>query len=321
MQTAERKCLKEFKLEWIPKFASIVLIGSTGSGKTSLMKALMENAHRHHKIPQCKMFSGTEHLNKNFHGILPAAAIERGMPLKRVEQFVHEAQKEVEQARETRPRDLEKGVYDRILISDDAMPGSKSVTHSDIFEQIFFNGRHFKTTAWIASQDAKKIPTFARNNSEYAFIFFHGSPYDQKFLFDHYSTHIPTFSMFRELMELYCQDYTCLVFHHRTRSNRLEDAVFYYKAPIIADFKFGHPGWWRAANQLEMISPTASPSVSSAATVKVSPNVVKFKVAKQMKKEEEVKRQEEEFVQLAIKGLREYESKQNGLQASDPELL
>lgn len=305
------------------RFDSAVIVGASRSGKTTLIKDMLYHAHVTHQIPQIKVYSKTEKYNKNFENIVPAAAIEGLMTKERVEDFVNQTQAEVEKAVLTNPKRLAAGYYDRLLLSDDAIAGN-NVLNSNVFEEVFLHGRHFRITPWIASQQANKIPRFARTNAAYAFLFFTGSESDQEFLFKNLVTHVRPFSLFRELMETYCQDYTCLVFHRECKLNKMENAVFYYKARAPPDdFQFGNRSWRAAAERLvrvipPLMPPPPMPTIKDKKsnvnkTITLNAQYVEDREQQRIRKadkEERIKREEDEFLQTALQGLMKHSESQ-----------
>ena len=46
-------------------------------------------------------------------------------------------------------------------------------------------------------------------------------------------------------MDQCTENYECLVIHNNSKSNRLEDQVFWYRADMHSDFQVGHPSAWK----------------------------------------------------------------------------
>ena len=55
----------------------------------------------------------------------------------------------------------------------------------------------------------------------------------------------PTFEMFCTVMDKCTQNYECIVIDNSTRSNNIEEQVFWYKADIHTEYKMGHPSFWK----------------------------------------------------------------------------
>jgi hypothetical protein len=51
-------------------------------------------------------------------------------------------------------------------------------------------------------------------------------------------------------MDQCTQNYECLVINNNTQSNKLEDAIFWYKAEMHGDFRIGAPEFWAHSAQM-----------------------------------------------------------------------
>jgi len=47
------------------------------------------------------------------------------------------------------------------------------------------------------------------------------------------------------VMDQCTENFECLVMNNNTRSNKLEDSIFWYKAAIQGDFRIGAPEFWQ----------------------------------------------------------------------------
>jgi len=90
-----------------------------------------------------------------------------------------------------------------------------------------------------------------RTNIDGTFILREPSLKNRRALWENYAGIIPDFSSFCEIMDQITDDYTALYIHNATQSNRLEDCVFWYKAPknIPDGFKMGCPDFWLFHNE------------------------------------------------------------------------
>ena len=85
-----------------------------------------------------------------------------------------------------------------------------------------------------------------RTNIDGTFILREPSLKNRRALWENYAGIIPDFSMFCEIMDQITDDYTALYIHNATQSNKLEDCVYWYKAPKNTPhgFKMGCPDFW-----------------------------------------------------------------------------
>ena len=59
----------------------------------------------------------------------------------------------------------------------------------------------------------------------------------------------PTFEMFCQVMDQCTENYECLVINNNSKSNKLQDQVFWYKADARPDFKIGSPNFWKFSEE------------------------------------------------------------------------
>ena len=55
----------------------------------------------------------------------------------------------------------------------------------------------------------------------------------------------PTFDSFCQVMDACTENYECLVLDNTSKSNKITDCVFWYKAPLRRGFKVGGPSFWQ----------------------------------------------------------------------------
>ena len=101
------------------------------------------------------------------------------------------------------------------------------------------NGRHYKLMFILTMQFALGIPPNLRTNIDYVFILRDNVTSNRKRLYDHYAGMFPTFEMFCTVMDKCTQNYECIVIDNSTRSNNIEEQVFWYKADIHKEYKNG----------------------------------------------------------------------------------
>ena len=60
----------------------------------------------------------------------------------------------------------------------------------------------------------------------------------------------PTFEVFCQVMDQCTENYECLVIDNTTKSNKLEDTVFWYKADTHNDFKICLQHYWDVSRNI-----------------------------------------------------------------------
>ena len=88
------------------------------------------------------------------------------------------------------------------------------------------------------------IPPNLRTNIDYVFIL--REPYiaNRKRIYENYAGMFPTFESFCQVMDQCTENYECLVINNNSKSNKLQDQIFWYKASPHNDFKLGSKEFW-----------------------------------------------------------------------------
>jgi hypothetical protein len=102
----------------------------------------------------------------------------------------------------------------------------------------------------ITMQYPLGIPPTLRTNIDYVFIL--REPYiaNRKRIYDNYAGMFPTFESFCQVMDQCTENYECLVINNNSKSNKLQDQVFWYKAEAHNDFHLGSKEFWELSKQI-----------------------------------------------------------------------
>jgi len=219
----------------------IVLIGRRDTGKSYLVQDLL---FYHQDIPIGTVISGTEagngfyaqHIPKLFiHDEYNTAIIEN--ILKRQKTVLKQVKKEFENYKKSNidPR--------AFVILDDCLYDA-SWTKDKLMRLLFMNGRHWKIMLIITMQYPLGIPPNLRTNIDYVFIL--REPYiaNRKRIWENYAGMFPTFESFCQVMDQCTENYECLVINNNSKSNKLHDQIFWYKAESHGPFKLGSKEFW-----------------------------------------------------------------------------
>ena len=204
----------------------------------------------HQDIPIGTVISGTEagngfygsHVPKLFiHDEYNTSIIEN--ILKRQKTVLKQVKKEMEQFRRCNidPR--------AFVILDDCLYDA-TWTKDKMMRLLFMNGRHWKIMLIITMQYPLGIPPNLRTNIDYVFIL--REPYiaNRKRIWENYAGMFPTFESFSQVMDQCTENFECLVINNNSKSNKLHDQIFWYKAQHHADFKLGSKEFWDLSKDL-----------------------------------------------------------------------
>jgi hypothetical protein len=233
--------LRKFNMKDIPQDAVVIFIGRRRTGKSTLVKDLL---FHHQNMPLGTVISGTEESNGFFKKMIPPIFIHGEYNPVILANFV-KRQKLIMQKIMA---ELDRGATSRLdprsfLILDDCMYDD-SWTHDKNIRYLFMNGRWLKVFFIITMQFPLGIQPALRTNVDYVFILREPYMSNRKRIYENYGSAFPSFEFFCQIMDQCTQNYECLVIYNNTQSNKLEDAIFWYKAEMQGDFRIGAPEFW-----------------------------------------------------------------------------
>jgi hypothetical protein len=225
----------------------VVLIGRRDTGKSFLVRDVL---YYHQDIPIGTVISGTEEGNGFYGKLVPKLFIHNEYNtaiieniLKRQRGVLKQIKKEIEQFNRSTidPRTfviLDDCLYDNTWARDKMM------------RLLFMNGRHWKVMLLITMQYPLGIPPTLRTNIDYVFIL--REPYiaNRKRIYENYAGMFPTLESFCQVMDQCTENFECLVINNNSKSNKLQDQVFWYKADAHNDFRLGSKEFWDLSKQL-----------------------------------------------------------------------
>ena len=163
------------------------------------------------------------------------------------------------------------------VILDDCLFDDKW-TRDKVMRLLFMNGRHWKIMLVITMQYPLGVPPNLRTNIDYVFIL--REPYinNRKRIYENYAGMFPTFESFCQVMDQCTENYECLVINNSSRSNKLQDQIFWYKAEPHSNFKLGSKEFWDISKDLnsddedEMYDPNAATKRNHGPKINVKKN-------------------------------------------------
>ena len=97
----------------------------------------------------------------------------------------------------------------------------------------------------LAMQYCMDLSPDLRCNIDYIFILRENILQNREKIWKNFFGIFPTFDMFNQVMTACTENYECLVLDNTSKSNKIEDVVFWYKADLHPPFKAGHPKFWK----------------------------------------------------------------------------
>lgn len=226
----------------------IVLIGRRDTGKSFLVKDLL---YYHRDIPIGTVISGTEAGNGFYSSIVPKLFIHEEYNTAIIENILKRQRHVLKQFnKETKMYGQAKIDPRTFTILDDCLYDN-TWSRDKMMRLLFMNGRHWKVMLIITMQFPLGVPPNLRTNIDYVFIL--REPYisNRKRIWENYAGMFPTMESFCQVMDQCTENFECLVINNNSKSNKLKDQIFWYKAISHEDFKLGSREYWEISKQLE----------------------------------------------------------------------
>ena len=227
--------LKKFDISQIKDDKVVVLIGKRDTGKSFLCRDIL---YYHSDIPVGQVISGTEAANQFYGELVPKLFIHDEFNTEIVANMLKRQRMMVEK------KNAGENVDPRaFLILDDCLYDN-GWCKDKMMRLLFMNGRHWKIMLIITMQYPLGIPPNLRTNIDYVFIL--REPYiaNRKRIWENYAGMFPTFESFCQVMDQCTENFECLVINNNSKSNKLTDQIFWYKAENHPPFKLGSKEFW-----------------------------------------------------------------------------
>jgi hypothetical protein len=203
----------------------IVFIGKTDTGKTTLVKDFL---YHNQDIPFVTVISTTERFNRNYTGIVPDMFI-HNYNKDIIKKYI-ERQEFITEKCESNPEYAEEDPRS-ILIFDDCLHKIRNWAYDEDIQSLFFVGRQINCCVVLTMQHPMGITPDLRTNVDYVFLGYESLHTNKKKLFDHYAGVFDDYGLFCAALDSCTENYGWLVIDHKVRSHKLEDKVFWYRAP------------------------------------------------------------------------------------------
>jgi hypothetical protein len=219
----------------------VVLIGRRDTGKSFLVRDLL---YYHQEIPIGTVISGTEEGNGFYGKMVPKLFIHNEYNTAIIENILKRQRtvlKQIKKEMETYKRST---IDPRAFVILDDCLYDNTWARDKMMRLLFMNGRHWKVMLIITMQYPLGVPPTLRTNIDYVFIL--REPYiaNRKRIYENYAGMFPTFESFSQVMDQCTENYECLVINNNSKSNKLHDQVFWYKADNHNDFRLGSKEFW-----------------------------------------------------------------------------
>ena len=225
----------------------IVLIGRRDTGKSFLVRDLL---YYHQDIPIGTVISGTEAGNGFYGAMVPKLFIHDEYNSAIIENILKRQKIVMKQVKKEKEAYGRSNIDPRAFVILDDCLYDNSWAREKLMRLLFMNGRHWKIMLIITMQYPLGVPPNLRTNIDYTFIL--REPYltNRKRIYENFAGMFPTFESFCQVMDQCTENYECLVISNNTKSNKLDDQIFWYKASGHNDFRLGSKEFWDISKDL-----------------------------------------------------------------------
>jgi hypothetical protein len=201
----------------------IAIFGKAASGKTTLIRDLMFHLK---DVPRAVIVSPTEPASRNYAGVIPDRFIHDEYDPDLISRFCRFQSSIARDPPSTDKRSL--------VVLDNCLHESGQFANEHL-RYILFAGRSLRAHLIVSMSYPLAISPSLRNQFGYVFLLREPNIANQRRLYEMYGHMFPTFDMFSQVLAVCTEDHGCLVIDQTTRSTKLEDQVFWYRAD-------SHPG-------------------------------------------------------------------------------
>jgi hypothetical protein len=256
--------LSKFNMALIPDDCVVLFIGRRGTGKSWLIKDLLWYKQ---KFPIGTVISGTESANGFYSSIVPSLFIHEEFNSSIISNVLKRQDAVTKQIRKEKEMRGSSALDRRAFICmDDCLYDNKWIGDKYI-RSLFMNGRHYGLLYILAIQYVMGIPPVLRGQVDYVFILRENQVSARKRIYEQFAGIFPSMELFCQIMDQCTENYECLVIHNGSKTNRLEDCVFWYKAAPHPDFKIGSREQWLRSAEYERMKEAAEAAGETGASL------------------------------------------------------
>lgn len=233
--------LKKFDLSRIADDKVVLLCARRGCGKSFIIRDIL---YHHRDIPIGTIISATEESNAFFSDFVPKSFIHYEYTADKIDNVIKRQKMIIKEKKKEIKRKGYSNIDERIVVCMDDCVYNSGFTRDNSIRNIFMNGRHFKIFYIISSQYSLSLPPVLRTNLDFIFILKENNWGNRKRLYENFGGCCPSFDIFCTLLDKCTENFECLVIDNTSKSNKLEDIIFWFKASERKDFKLGASQFW-----------------------------------------------------------------------------
>jgi predicted ATP-binding protein involved in virulence len=204
-----------------------LIVGKRGCGKTTLLKDLMY--HLRNSVDFAMAMCPTMESASMLRSVLPECCVFDRYVGNKVDQLVQLAQQLVHSDKKR----------SFLLIADDVLY-DRSVLRNPSIRNLFFNGRHLRTSFIILAQYMMDLTPDLRAQIDYLYVMRDNIVANRQRLYKNLFGCVSSFENFQSLMDNCTQNYECLCLDNTVQTVQPSECIFWYKAQMdLDDFSLG----------------------------------------------------------------------------------
>jgi hypothetical protein len=231
--------IRKFDMRTMPPDAVVLLVGKRGTGKSVLLKDVCYHMkdQLHCGIACCPTEDSVEGAD-GLSSFIPSPLIHDCYKPQVVEKLLNYQKKSVKKVGKEKTKR-------QFIILDDCMYQKKDLKGTEL-RAVFLNGRHRRLFFINAIQYLCDLTPDLRTNVDVVFCLKENILNNKERLWKNFFGMFQDFQTFSQTMDALTSDYSAIVLNNRTRSTKLEDQVFWYKANNkLPSFQLCHPVFWK----------------------------------------------------------------------------
>lgn len=221
--------INEFDLNSMVPNPSILIIGKKGSGKSYLVRNLLNHFHNEQHIPGGVVISPSELMSSFYKDFFPDLYIHHNLDDTILKKILARQSIMIDRSNKAKSNGLELDPR-AVLIMDDCLSQKKSWASNVNIQEIVMNGRHHHLQYIVTMQTPLGITPDMRLNFDYIFLLQNDLPCNRKILWDNYGGMFPTLASFEKVFSTCTENYSTMVIDNRKPSDNIYDKAFWFKA-------------------------------------------------------------------------------------------
>lgn len=215
--------ITQFDTQNICDNSSNLIIGSRGSGKSWLVRDLLQKLHTTKIFDEISVVSPTDRMTDFYSGFLPKENVYFEFNVSLIAKILEKQSKNKKNK--------------VAIVLDDCLSSSDWWSKDKTINELFFNSRYYNITLFVTMQFPFGLKPEIRCNFDYVFLFKDVATSKFKRCYEHYCGIFPTFEKFREVFESTTENFKSLVIVQRGIQLNFNDKIKHYKSNDTPDFK------------------------------------------------------------------------------------